>query len=390
MISISFQELKEKILAQQPGQDLDLIEKAYHFAKQNHAGQKRDEGTDYFIHPFRVACILVDELKITDSTVLCVALLHDVLENCPISYTTLQEGFGEQIANLVKVLTKENPALYSSKEERDRVYLERIKEAPLEVQWIKLADRLDNVRYLHRSPSQEKQLKYYRETCEKYLPLAKEASSYFYDQLVTWANRFWIYEVNTVSFWENLYRQNESLWDLGQAAPPFVSFLESSSSLIPGSMAVLGCGRGHDAVFFAQKGFQVTGFDFAPSAIQGAYEAAKKANISIQLEQRDLFDLIPLHKNQFDYVLEHTCFCAIDPVRRPDYVQVVKNLLRPDGQFIALFYAHGQPGGPPYTTDIEEIRSLFSPFFEIKTLEVPSNSVERRQGKELFSIMIVR
>jgi SAM-dependent methyltransferase len=387
MMQVCFQEFKEKILSHNLGNYLDLIEKAYRFAEKNHAGQKRDEGTDYFVHPLRVAYILLDELKITDPNVICVALLHDILEDSPISHTMLREIFGEQITSMVKTLTKEDATEYPSKEERDRVYLERIKEAPLEVCLIKLSDRLDNVRYLHLSPSQEKQLKYYRETCEKYLPLAKEASSYLYDQMVIWANRFWIHQVNAFNFWENLYQQNESLWDLGQAAPPFISFLESPLAPSPGSIAVLGCGRGHDAIFFARKGFQVIGFDFAPAAIQGAYENAKKVEVSIQFEQRDLFDLIPEYTNRFDFVLEHTCFCAIDPARRKEYVQVVKNLLRPDGQLIALFYAHGQPGGPPYTTDAEEVRSLFSPFFEIKVLEVSPDSIERRQGKELFSVM---
>jgi SAM-dependent methyltransferase len=390
MIQNHFQEFKERLLFQNPGANLDLIEKAYHFAEESHRGQQRDEGTDYIIHPLRVACILLDELKITDSNVLCMALLHDVLEDCQVDYTNLEETFGESIASMVKVLTKEDRNRYPSKEERNEEYLKRIKQAPQEIQLIKLADRLDNIRYLHLSPSQEKQLKYYRETCEKYLPLAKEVSSYLYNQMTTWANGFWKSRVPTIDFWENLYQQQEALWDLGQAAPPFVFFLESSVAPPPGSMAVLGCGRGHDAVFFAQKGFQVVGFDFAPSAIQGARETAKKAGVSLELVQQDLFELIPTYRHQFDYVLEHTCFCAIDPARRGEYVQVVRDLLQPGGQFIALFYTHGQPGGPPYTTDSQEIRALFSPFFEIKTLEVPSNSVERRLGKELFSIMKVR
>ena len=390
MIRNRFQDFTKRILSQNPEVNLALLEKAYHFAEESHRGQQRDEGTDYIIHPLRVACILLDELKIMDSNVLCAALLHDVLEDCQVDYAALEETFGEPIAGMVKMLTQEAINRYSSKEERDRVYLERIWQAPREIQLIKLADRLDNIRYLHLSPSQEKQLKYYRETCEKYLPLAKEVSPYLYDQMTTWANGFWKHRANTVNFWENLYQQNEALWDLGQVAPPFASFLESSAAPPPGSLAVLGCGRGHDAVFFAQKGFQVVGFDFAPSAIQGAAETAKKAGVSLELVQQDLFELIPKYAHQFDYVLEHTCFCAIDPARRGEYVQVVRNLLRPGGQFIALFYAHGQPGGPPYTTDSEEIRALFSPFFEIKTLEVPSNSVERRLGKELFSLMEVR
>jgi SAM-dependent methyltransferase len=85
--------------------------------------------------------------------------------------------------------------------------------------------------------------------------------------------------------------------------------------------------------------------------------------------------------------LEHTFFSAIDPGRREEYVRTVRRLLKPGGLLIALFYAHGRPGGPPFTTSEEEVRALFREDFTIERLEVPARSVKPRQGKELLALM---
>ncbi len=183
-------------------------------------------------------------------------------------------------------------------------------------------------------------------------------------------------------YWENRYIEGTTGWDLGQAAPPFVSLLDSAAAPKPGKMAVLGSGSGYDALLFAARGFEVIGFDFAPSAIASATELAQNSSISAQFLQRNIFDLPAEFPHHFDYVLEHTCFCAIDPGDRQSYVQLVKSLLKPDGELIALFWAHNQPGGPPFGTTTAEIRHYFEPDFKINSLTLANNSVPQRQGQE--------
>lgn len=188
-------------------------------------------------------------------------------------------------------------------------------------------------------------------------------------------------------FWESRYQTGDTGWDLGRPAPPFVDLLSGPDAPPAGSMIVLGCGRGHDAIFFAQQGFEVTAVDFSRLALNDAGQNAKRAGVEIEFIEHDLFVLPPLYDHRFDYVLEHTCFAAIPPTRREDYVQVVKRLLKPGGLYIALFFAHGRLGGPPFNTTIEEARSLFRPYFAIERLEAPPRSVEARMGKELFALM---
>ena len=189
--------------------------------------------------------------------------------------------------------------------------------------------------------------------------------------------------ISQPGFWESAYQEGRSGWDLGGPAPAFVQLLGGPKRPTPGRAAVIGCGRGHDALHFARNNFTVVGFDFAPSAVAAARQSALDAKLTAEFVQSDIFSIPEPYQEGFDYVIEHTCFCAIDPARRPEYVRVVQGLLRPGGELIGVFFAHGRPGGPPFTTDAEEVRRLFARPFAIETLE-PAVSIESRRGQELF------
>lgn len=189
----------------------------------------------------------------------------------------------------------------------------------------------------------------------------------------------------TADFWEDRYQAGTDRWDLGQPAPPFMSLLQSANAPHPGKIAVLGSGRGHDAILFAQYGFEVIGFDFAPSAIAAAAKAAAGHQLTAKFLERDIFKLASEFPRHFDYVLEHTCFCAILPEQRPDYVRLVESLLHPGGELIALFWAHCREGGPPFGVSIETIRQLFEPSFEITSLNLATNSAEGRLNEEYLT-----
>jgi len=189
--------------------------------------------------------------------------------------------------------------------------------------------------------------------------------------------------VSTSEYWQQRYQEGTTRWDLGQAAPAFVSFLQSHS-LQPGKVAVLGSGRGYDAIAFAKSGFDVIGFDFAPAAIHEATAIAQASGSSVKFLQRDIFDLPIEFSQYFRYVIEHTCFCAINPQQRQDYIKVVREILQPRGELIAIFFTHSRPGGPPFGVSPEEIKQYFATDFEILKLEPITNSVPARQGEEHF------
>lgn len=186
-------------------------------------------------------------------------------------------------------------------------------------------------------------------------------------------------------FWEQRYQDGTARWDLGQPAPPFLQLLLASDRPPPGRMVVLGMGRGHDALLFASYGFEVVGVDFAPSAIASATALAAGRGLKFQALERDIFALEAEFAGEFDYVLEHTCFCAIAPQQRPAYVKLVRSLLKPTGEFIGLFWAHRRPGGPPFGTSLAELCTLFEPEFTITALTQATNSIPNRANEEYLA-----
>ncbi len=188
--------------------------------------------------------------------------------------------------------------------------------------------------------------------------------------------------VNEPAFWQELYDRREDGWELARAAPPLAEHLGRTPPP-RGRVAVLGCGRGHDCRLLAKAGYQVWGFDFTSQAIREAQALAKQEALAIVFEQRDIFDLLPEYRRFFDGVWEYTCFCAIDPTRRGEYVRLVRDLLKPDGWFLACFYPlRDGTDGPPFPTSEAEIRRLFTADFTFIEAYAPRASVEKRKGFE--------
>ena len=119
--------------------------------------------------------------------------------------------------------------------------------------------------------------------------------------------------VNTPEFWEACYESEMDGWDLGGPTPVFQRL---ATDVHKGSICVIGCGRGYDAITFAKEGFDVTAIDFTEIALSEAKENAKEANVEINFVQADIFDIPENLHYSFDYVMEYTCFCAISPLRR--------------------------------------------------------------------------
>lgn len=182
-------------------------------------------------------------------------------------------------------------------------------------------------------------------------------------------------------FWEALYLDGGDRWELGRAAPPLERYFTSQPPRGRRAL-VVGCGRGHEARMLARRGARVVAIDFAASAIAAA--RALDDGAGVDYRQRDLF-VLPADPDRYDLVVEHTCFCAIDPARRPEYVAAVAEVLAPGGELVGLFWAHGREGGPPYSTSAAEIEALFAPRFTVADLGTAQGSVVARAGQELLA-----
>jgi SAM-dependent methyltransferase len=179
--------------------------------------------------------------------------------------------------------------------------------------------------------------------------------------------------------WENRYVAGDTPWNRGEAAPPLVDFLETEK--IQGRILVPGCGLGFDVRALAAQGATVLGLDIAPTAITQA-EAFPKAGDENYL-LGDLFNLPAELEHSFDWVLEHTCYCAIDPSRRDDYLYAICKALKPGGQILGIFYTDPNPvEGPPFATTAAEIVHRFSPYFAWKKSWQPTRCYPGREGCE--------
>jgi GTP pyrophosphokinase/guanosine-3',5'-bis(diphosphate) 3'-pyrophosphohydrolase len=154
--------------------DEALLNRAYVYAVRMHGSQVRASGDPYFAHPIEVAGILT-EYRLDTATIVT-ALLHDVIEDCPVSRADIDEMFGAEIGELVEGVTKLSRLELSEEHLRQAENLRKFILAiskDVRVLMVKLADRLHNMRTLQHIPRQEKRERIARETRDIYAPLAR-------------------------------------------------------------------------------------------------------------------------------------------------------------------------------------------------------------------------
>jgi SAM-dependent methyltransferase len=190
-----------------------------------------------------------------------------------------------------------------------------------------------------------------------------------------------------MSNWEERYQTRDTPWDKGGPHPALTALLVHEP--VRGRVLVPGSGHGHDVRALAQTAEQVVGIDIAPSAV-AATRALPVAG-GERYEVADLFALPPEMRGAFDWVWEHTCFCAIDPARRGDYAGAVASALRPGGHLLAVFYldpGNARPDeGPPFETTLGELDRLFLPYFDLIREWPPAQTYAGREGREWMRLM---
>ena len=172
-IETAFREVLDGYLASNHRKKVEIIERAYKFAKEAHSGIRRRSGEPYILHPIAVAKIASQEIGL-GSTSICAALLHDVVEDTDYTVEDIRQNFGNKIAQLVEGLTKISGGIFgdkaSAQAENFRKLLLTMSE-DIRVVLIKMADRLHNMRTLG-SMAPAKQYKIAGETLYIYAPLA--------------------------------------------------------------------------------------------------------------------------------------------------------------------------------------------------------------------------
>jgi SAM-dependent methyltransferase len=189
-------------------------------------------------------------------------------------------------------------------------------------------------------------------------------------------------------FWEGRWQSGHTPWDHGRHAPPFAEFVEAEGPP-QGDLLIPGAGSGNDVRFFAGLGARVTGLDVAPSAIKVAENRNPHPNAHYKVG--DILDPAPDLLGRFDWVVEHTCLCALPPQFWPAYARSIPRLLRPGGRFLAIFYRNPHDDeGPPFGIDATTIKTLFDPSFVLLKAGVPKQAYESRQNREELRLYRLR
>jgi len=183
-------------------------------------------------------------------------------------------------------------------------------------------------------------------------------------------------------YWESLYQTKEMPWEKGAPSPGLVDFLASHQNLPGETVCVPGCGTGHDVREFAKAGFRTYGYDIAPSAITLGIEKTKSDRFMANYRRLDFLRDDPPFL--FDWLFEHTLFCAIDPSDRELYVWAVLRWLKPGGQYLAVNYLIPDQDGPPFGTTRDELWRRFSPHFDLKAEWLPRSYPNRTRMESML------
>ena len=188
----------------------------------------------------------------------------------------------------------------------------------------------------------------------------------------------------------NLKHQMESIyqeltperipWNL-EDPPQLIVDLVESKQILPCEAVDLGCGAGNYAVWFASKGFQMTGIDFSPKAIEMAQEISRKKGVTCRFIAEDLMGGLGRLHRSFDFAYDWEVLHHVFPEDREQYVLNVEKLLKPGGAYLSVCFSEEDPsfggvgkvrktplGTALYFSSEEELRELFTPHFQVNEL----------------------
>jgi SAM-dependent methyltransferase len=161
-----------------------------------------------------------------------------------------------------------------------------------------------------------------------------------------------------------MYRFTKPDWDTG-LTPPEVMTAQAAFKQ-PGRALDLGCGTGTTSIYLAQHGWQVTGVDFSPKAIELARDKARRAGVEVDLHLGDVSRLDFL-SDPFDLILDIGCLHGLDRESRARYAEQLRRLTRPGSKFLLFGFIRPAFFGSYHLTP-EETRALFEPAFALSSL----------------------
>lgn len=184
-------------------------------------------------------------------------------------------------------------------------------------------------------------------------------------------------------YWTERYSAGKTGWDIGFASPPLVQYLDQIENrtiqvLIPGA------GSGYEVAYARQLGFNnLHILDFSKEALV-RFKAIDPEFPAENIHYQNFFE----HEGAYDLILEQTFFCALDPSLRTNYALKMKELLKPKGKLVGVWFDREFDfDGPPFGGTSSDYINLFQQYFKVKTIAPCYNSIHERLGSEVFMIL---
>ncbi|WP_345071064.1 methyltransferase domain-containing protein [Hymenobacter fastidiosus] len=186
------------------------------------------------------------------------------------------------------------------------------------------------------------------------------------------------------AYWQERYTTGRTGWDAGAITPPLREYFAQLGPSDNRRILIPGAGRAYEAEYLHRQGYEnIFVADVAPGALAALQQRVPDFPAAHLLLQ-DFFRLPA--EPPYDLIVEQTFFCALAPARRPAYAQHCASLLRPGGTLMGLLFDtdFGPVTEPPFGGSREEYHAYFAPYFDFRHFETAYNSLQPRQGRELF------
>lgn len=185
-----------------------------------------------------------------------------------------------------------------------------------------------------------------------------------------------------------MYRIGFTPWDNAQLPPVLTALVEGPDALPTGQALDLGCGTGNHAIYLARHGWQVTGIDFTPRALDRARQKAAAASVTPAFIQGDVshLDALALEPG-YSLLLDFGCFHGLDDAARDRYVAGVNALATPDARLMLFAFHSGGRGPAPRGISEEELARRFAGWsIEQRQLLEPRNLpwIARRAAPTIY------
>lgn len=179
-------------------------------------------------------------------------------------------------------------------------------------------------------------------------------------------------------YWNKRYLEGNYGWDIGYASPAITNYFDGLENKGV-SILIPGCGSAYEGEYLINNGFNHV------CLLDTAEESKKRFMNRVPNFKNFVIDDFFNLKGEFDYVVEQTFFCALNPKLREDYAIKMKELLKPNGKLIGLLFdAELNKDTPPFGGNKLEYEKLFKKYFNSVKIEKTSESILPRLGKELF------